>query len=669
MKKIYIFLISTLFLFAMMFGSVLFVRASAGVFGETDLDFATTDDGLFEEHSGGGWTVKNGKYCPVSQNSITKSTKTIDLSGTTYISFDFYITTPMFRFVLFGADANFADAWNSGGLGFIIMADAVRLYKGIDPGVWVGDCSTSPNSLMDGKVHNLKVKISDGKISYFVDGETVPLSFNSGAFSEVNISDTALSEQAIILFYTEDREAFIDNFKVSSRDISYTEPEQPESSYTELTVDFSSPVVSVFTNIESGWRTDSNRYYPATGSAKTYITQPIVAENDTYVSFDYYVGNTSQTTDFAVALLPDVESGAGLVLHQRFNNSQSVATLNSSLNVETNISEVNFGWDDGNVHNIKIKIYDKKVSYFLDGVLLDFGDGIGSEISFPFTDSEVRLLLSGSNTMTYIDNLIISANDIVYAPPVQDSAIDFGDVEVDLSTDPDAFTADSNGGWVISGNKLIPAADWAVSYFSDKISLTANKTITFTFNVSDAASDTQLNIGFKSVIGSSHNTGISLHFFNATDDLRLNYWFGNPWDSLLSTYSAKNFLDGNDHIIKMIVKDNTLSVKIDNQLIFKEFAINMQSGYLNLQSSLTSASISDFSIKNVAEPLNMPDASLDTSVPNIEIGDNVVQSTLKDNPLYRSQTYIIIAIVFGALAAVGMAVTVSLFILKKKKSN
>ena len=95
----------------------------------------------------------------------------------------------------------------------------------------------------------------------------------------------------------------------------------------------------------------------------------------------------------------------------------------------------------------------------------------------------------------------------------------------------------------------------------------------------------------------------------------------------------------------------------------------MQSGYLNLQSSLTSASISDFSIKNVAEPLNIPDASLDTSVPNIEIGDNVVQSTLKDNPLYRSQTYIIIAIVFGALAAVGMAVTVSLFILKKKKSN
>lgn len=644
---------------------------------EITVDFATNDGDIFTEYSGGGWTVKNGKYYPANASAITKTAKDIDLTGTTCVSFDFYATSAPFDFVLL-TDIN--NGW-SGGLGFHLYQSpyqTITVNNNVDQVGWIGDCTVYANALVDRRAHNLKIKIADGKASFYVDGETTAVGFNGGALTEIELSSatlgTSLGESAQIIFRAADTTSYIDNFKVSNSDIDYVAPEQSDDSYTELSLNFSdNKHASYFSGVGTdGFRIDGGRYYPKVDAEKTILAQAVQKDRTTYIAFEYYIAKNSkaeeENTYFTVAYLPDKEGeGVGVGLHNVFIDGQASVTVNEGIATNGYFGKKVFAWNDGKVHSVKIKISEGRISYYLDGETVDFGGETGTEISVPF-ENKGYLFFTASNTMSWIDNVVVSSDDIPYVPATQDDTPAFTEIETDFE-DASLFTADGNGGWIASENSLKPAKDWAVTYLANKIPFAEAKTIAVDFTVS-GGQGTQLNIGFRTEIGEGISSGVSLHFYKPTSDnqqLTLSYWFGNPFETTQAIYTEKGFIDGEKHTLKMIIKENTLAVIIDGTIVFKDFAMNSPAGYFTVQSSVAEASLSNLKIVNKAESLSPPDASEDITYP--PSSENVADSTgtLTDKPISYNHTYITLTIVFGALAVVGIAATIVLW--KKKEKN
>ncbi len=663
MKKLWITLCSLCFAVSASVGTLLTVNA-AETLESTTVDFTTDDGGVFTAHSNGGWTATDGKYMPAAASAITKTAKGLDLTGTIYVSFDFYATGTPFDFVLL---PDIDSGW-SGGLGFHLYPDVITVNNNLDRNGWIGDCTAYPNALMDGKAHNVKMKIANGKASFYVDGETTPVSFNGGAFTEIELSSaaigTSLGNSAQIIFRAADTESYIDNFKVSTSDIEYVAPEQSDNSYTELSLSFSDSMdPTYFSSVGNGFRVDGGKYYPSQKNGTVYLNQAISTTGTTYIAFEYYA---AQNARFTVAYLSDqTGAGNGLGFHNALVSETANLVLTEGLALENYTAQQPFAWDDGKVHSIKLKVSEGKISYYADGELVDFGGDLGTELTIPF-DEEGYLFFTASSTMAWIDNLVVSASDIPYVAPTQDTPT-FEEMETDFA-DNSLFGAAGNGGWVAEDNSLIPANAWSTAYLTNKIPLISEKTISVDFAVSGGAS-TQLNIGFRTESAEGVFSGISLHFYkltNTTEDLRLSYWFGNPFDTVEEIYSGKNFMDGNVHNLKLIVKDNRLSVLVDGELAFREFAINAQAGYFTVQSSVKEARISNLKLVNKAESLSPPDPSLDITYPSTE-AVTPSTGTLTNAPKRYNKTYIVLAGVFGGLTVVGAAVTTIVWLKRKKQ--
>ena len=635
---------------------------------ELSLDFSVNDGDAFDAHYLSGWIVADGVYKPAAAGAITKTIKTVDLTSTVYVSFDFYADAYPFD-VFFTEDLN--SSWQGIGAHLYDTAGGVfTVNKNLDRNEWLGDCVVN---YVDGKAHNLKIRIEGRAMSFYMDGSETPLGFNGNSVSSFSLDIPVLSDKAQIIFRAYGENTYIDNLIISASDVPYTEPEQPTNAYTELSLDFSEEnLPSYFAPVfdSAGWRADGGKFYPAAAWAVTKVVQPIDLSVTTYISFDFFAavsGSAKKDTQFNLAFLPDCSAQNGFGIHAYYSEGTAVLTVNESLSRVDWIADYVFPWDDGKEHNLKIKLGGGKVAYFIDGISVSFADG-ETEFDIPVTETEVYLALQSSEIMSCIDNFTVSESDVVYVAP--EPYPEFSEFTSDFS-DGSGFIASANEGWKAENGAFLPQNPWSVAQYGTVIPFDGEKTVKFTFKAGEDGNGSQFNVGFVKETASGgvvSSSGLSLHIYKP-DAVQFNvsYWFGNPFDSIISSKNA-NYLDGVDHTLKMIIKERTIAVVVDNEIMFKDIPLNMDAGYFTVQSTSVQTEIKDFSIKNKAESLNIPDGSGDVSYGETE-EKPAAEITVTDFGKKPDGVKLTVAIVCGAVAVISAVITVVITIKTKKNKE
>ena len=664
-------------------GAILFVLLAAALFFaaftglrtvfaesivELRLDFDENDGGAFAEHSFGGWIAENGVYRPKQSGAITKTKNTIDLGATRFISFDF--CTDAFPFDVFFTE-NLNTSWR--GIGAHLYSNAGGVFtvnKNLDQNEWLGDYV---GNFADGRAHNLKIKIADSFISFYMDGSEKPLAFNGGAVTSFPLDIETLSGKAEIVFRAASERSYIDNFIVSATDIPYVAPVQPSNGYTELFVDFSDVAPNQYFEPEfesAGWRADGGKFYPAASWATVKTIQPINLEKTTYIAFDFFaaVNNKNKAeSQFNAAFLPDFDSQDGFGIHAYYSGETPVITANESLSRNKWLADCIFSWDDGKEHNLKIKVGEGKVSYYIDGTIITFADG-RTEFDIPVSEKEAYLAFQSTETMSCIDNFTVSESDVAYTAPAPYA--DFEEFETEFRDD-NGFVACGNGGWIAKDGAFFPASPWATAQYSEIIPLGGEKTIKFDFSAKEDGNGSQFNVGLvkeKSSGGVVPSSGVTLHLYKPQSvQFNISYWFGNPFETTADS-SVRNFFDGQIHSVKIVIKDGRVSVAVDNEVIFKNVAVNAEAGYLTVQSMSTDTKIQSLSIKNKAESLKFPDGRGDISYGGVTIGNEpkLPEELAGSAKVTPDRTKVVIAIILGALTAVFAAAFVTIVVITEK---
>lgn len=641
---------------------------------EVSLDFS--EDSQAENFSAGrgtaGWVISEGKYYPAAAGAVTKTVKKINLKAVNYISFDFYTDSVPFDF--FMTEDSETTMAGIGAHLYSVAGGVFTVNKNLDQNDWLGD---HVRNFADGKAHNIKIKIENSAISFYADGEKTPLSFNGGAVTSFPLDIETLSDKAEIVFRAASEKSYIDNFIVSENDVEYVEPVQPDNRYKELNVDFSDAAQNKYFAAEfesAGWRANGGSFYPAAAWATVKVVQPISLDKTTYIAFDFFAainGKNKSESQFSAAFLPNFDSQNGFGIHAYYSGETAVITANESLSRDRWLADCIFAWDDGKVHNMKIKVGEGKVSYYLDGEIIAFADG-RTEFDVTVTENEVYLAFQSTETMSRIDNFIVSENDIAYEPPAPYEA--FEEFETGFADDG-GFIASANGGWVAENGAFSPSRAWATAQYGKVIPLDGEKTIKFNFTAKEDDNGSQFNVGLVNGLASDGvvpSSGVTLHLYKPQNvQFNVSYWFGNPFEAIADS-SSKNFFDGETHSVKIVIKDKTLSVVIDNEIIFKNVAVNSEAGYLTFQSTSTETKIEALSIKNKAESLNIPSGEGDISYGG-DTGKNDndgktenISGAVKET---ADRTKTVIAIVCGVLTAVFAAAFVAITIVTRKNKN
>ncbi len=696
MKKLLIALCAVCFAATMGTGMLLTANAS-DTLGTTTVDFTTDDGGVFTAHSGGGWVVDDGKYRPAAASAITKTSKKLDVTGTTYVSFDFYAASAPFDFVLL---PDIDNGW-SGGLGFHLYSDAITVNNNVDRNGWIGDCTAYTSSLVDGEVHTLKMKIADGKASFYVDGATEAVSFNSGALTEIDLVATegenarSLSDSAQLIFRAADTTSYIDNFKVSDSDIPYVapeqpeEPEEPEEKLTSASLDFATDDGGVFTaHSGGGWAVSGGKYIPAAASAITKTSKKLDVTGTVYVSFDFYA--TSAPFDFV--LLSNIDNGwsGGLGFHLY---SDYVVVNN---NVDRN------GWIgdcagyagalvDEQAHNLKMKIADGKASFYVDGATeaVSFNGGALTEIDLVATEGEnarnlsksAQIIFRAADTTSYIDNFKVSDSDIPYVAPEQpaDLAEKLTSADLDFATDDGGvFTAHSGGGWVVDDGKYRPAAAGAIIKSSKKLDITGSTYVSFDFCATSAPFDfvllPNINVGFGGGLGFHLYDGL----VTVNNNLDRNGWIGD------CTVFPDALADGEVHNLLIKIVDGKASFYVDGAAE----AVSFNSGALteidlvatggenarNLSNSAqiifraadTTSYIDNFKVSD-SDPTYVPPLADETYEVTPPVQEEPTVNAPEETATTFNKVFLTLAIVCGAVALVGVAVIVVIVVKRKNE--
>ena len=167
--------------------------------------------------------------------------------------------------------------------------------------------------------------------------------------------------------------------------------------------------------------------------------------------------------------------------------------------------------------------------------------------------------------------------------------------------------------WTVNADgQFAPSTNWAKAYLDKQIPLTQEKTVTMKLCLSTAESGHQFTVGFSMDKNSYY--GVYLVFYQGT--VSLNY--GTAPQVRLITQTNNVWYDGEEHVLKMIVKNEKLAILIDGEVIFKDVQVAMDSGYLTVQSSTTQDWIDDLTIINDAEPLSKPQPDGDIATPPVD---------------------------------------------------
>lgn len=603
-----------------------FAAENSGV----SLDFATAADAeYFTTQSnnawwGDGWTVdeENGVFRPSQDGELNKYCSMIEYktliakSETKYISFDFYAAENRFDIVFLDTAAE--NQWGNEKV-VHIHSDYLALTGDIDANKWIAGYS---EKYIDGKAHNIKFVIIGGSFSVYVDN--VLIEWNNGKNTEELPADSCK-----LLIRAVNKKSYMDNFIVSDTDIPYKAAQTLVEKYSEISLDFSkaTDASQYFTEKVGGWKADGGWFYPNDKYSSTYLTQELKMNSEKYIAFDFYISKNNDgaaNTQFNVGIMNDLSADSCTAcLHGIMNGDTTLFSLNKSLgSIEKSLLTYNVNWADGYEHNLKIIIDKNTLSFAIDGELLKDGDKVYvMELLDSTEQNDSYLVIQASNTLCYIDNFVISNTDITYTAPEK-----FGEfVEFTKTFDePDSDVKKSNGSsgaWQVVDGKLSAGAAWSVGYIDKKIPLNQDKTISMNFKATNEAAhqfivSLKKNPNHTTENGIACTKGFALHFYNG--QVLLTYNAGGPVNEIATATANTNYCDGQEHTLKIIVRNFKAYVLIDDVVLFKGLYLGAGYGYLTLQSTNTTDYIDNLSIKNVAEAISVPSVDGDISTDNVE---------------------------------------------------
>ena len=356
----------------------------------------------------GGWIVKDGKYAPSVAGAMYdaaafKLTKAIDLTGTKYISMDFYSTAKTFDIGFL--DTMASNMWGNAQFIHLPYADGtigVNTYVDCTLGSYLGG---SAINVMDGIYHNLKIVVDGGKISYVLDG------------TEILGGYDVPSAYGYLVIRAVGEESYIDNLIISNEDVEYIPP-VIDNSYDELELDFTNELdgTKYFATYDSnGWAVKDGIFSPEYMPwAMTYLKQPVDMNGEKYISFDFLAikdnGNEAQS-QFNFTFLTDLKRGtASGAIHCFIQDNKPVIVVNRSMGNDKWIATANFNWADGKYHNLMMIIKDGTITFEIDGEVLKdnvLDKPIVVEIKDEHLALENYLAMQATNVMSRIDNFKI----------------------------------------------------------------------------------------------------------------------------------------------------------------------------------------------------------------------------------------------------------------------
>ncbi len=618
-----------------------------------------------EQYSVNGWDIRDEKLYPAVDWSTVNTVEKISLAEDMQISFDLYLdpneAAKQFNFGFF-ADLATANQVGSG-----------KNYKFNNRNLWV--CSSTGNdgwiadvvpsyNYYEGKERTVDIVIKDGEISIKVEGVSYDM-----------LATETVADDAYIVMQASSKNTYIDNFYMGEIRPETVKPVDELS----LTFDGLEDDLKFVAFEHGGWGTDSGKFggefYPVFGgNASSYLKYPVPMDGEKYISFDLYMAKDVKdetATRFDVLFMNDfslktVTAG----LHFHYETLKPVATVNKAIGAENPTGKTSVNWSDGKYHNVKISIKDGVFGFAVDGETLMKNETEELTLLMEANEKtlETFLTFKATNEMTRIDNLVISNVDIAYEPTTEtpESFTEFTHT-FDTATDAAEYARAmySGGDWTATADgKFSAGAAWAVSYLNREIPLTEEKTVKFNFRLTNGgAGDSahQFLVGFGCTPDSY--VGWFITFYQGI--VRLNYYLG-PTSRIVASH-AYNYFDDTEHEMKIIVEDGAASVLIDDGIIFKYVQLGMGKGYLKLQSSNTTDYIDNLTVKNVAEPVSVPNTDGDNAyAPDGTAGKP--NASAKGN-LEQNGVWVALTIVFAVLTAAALAATVFVFIKKPKTTD
>ena len=272
---------------------------------ETAVDFtAKLDESNFMAMALNGWKNVNGKYSPVDEGamynaSATKYNQAIDLTGTKYISFDFYSKAATFDVGLLDTAAG--NIWGNALYIHLPFSDGtigVNDYVDCTTGNYLGG---SAINVVDGKAHNLEILVSEGKVSYALDGTVILQGFD------------VPSESAYLVFRAVGTESYIDNLYIA------------DSAPTGIDIDFATESDgNVFLAWNSaGWSANADGYFVANANwASTQLNEKLDLTKNQEITFDVFLSSTDADKQLNVGFFSEENlanaSNAGAGIGLRF---------------------------------------------------------------------------------------------------------------------------------------------------------------------------------------------------------------------------------------------------------------------------------------------------------------------------------------------------------------
>ncbi len=452
--------------------------------GVTEYSFETaTPDVDFTALAVEGWGTKNGVFAPKQEGakynaSATKWNQALDLTQDRYISFDFYSAgeTEGAHFDVGFLSTEAENVWGTALFAHIPSADGVFSVTGnVDVGEWKGGVTVN---YADGFVHTMEITVKGGKISFKIDGVTPTL--DTGA-TEFDIP----SNEAYLVFRAVGRASYIDNL--------YIADSAPAES-ANVSVDFDG-YVDFFKNFNGSYTAKNGVYTPNAAWNSVSSVEKIDLTSVEEISLDFnltlnetYAINNDQ---FHIGLFPNADpavgAGEGKSLAFRYveNDDGSIGGevwWSAQFGGFNWISSIGGNYYDEMTHTVQIKFADGKMTVWLDGKETSLTTAIPAD--------EAYLMLSATNTASYVDNLSIKYKEVEtpkYDLTIQDLAGETVTTIEDISgefTIPEYLTAQGKVflGYLV-GNQLFQAGDVVV--INQALTITA---IEATFAMVDGAS-------------------------------------------------------------------------------------------------------------------------------------------------------------------------------------
>ena len=360
---------------------------------ETAVDFtAKLDESNFMAMALNGWKNVNGKYSPVDEGamynaSATKYNQAIDLTGTKYISFDFYSKAATFDVGLLDTAAG--NIWGNALYIHLPFSDGtigVNDYVDCTTGNYLGG---SAINVVDGKAHNLEILVSEGKVSYALDGTVILQGFD------------VPSESAYLVFRAVGTESYIDNLYIA------------DSAPMGIDIDFATESDgNVFLAWNSaGWSANADGYFVANANwASTQLNEKLDLTKNQEITFDVFLSSTDA----------DKQLNVGFFSEENLANASNAGagvgfSLGASLWLGTNlgrqgwIADVAANLYNDTWHSVKISVTDGKMSIALNGVAYD-------ALTTDIPANEAYMLLQSTSTANLLDNLKITVEESAPAP-------------------------------------------------------------------------------------------------------------------------------------------------------------------------------------------------------------------------------------------------------------